>query len=76
MFLNRSFAVNAKNQKNFIVAKFRVPHVEAWYFSTMILIQKINQGGHEMNLNNICNNERIHFVSQPLVSITYDELIV
>jgi len=45
MFLNRAFAIIAKNQKKIIVAKICGPHVETWYCSTMIHEKIIDHGG-------------------------------
>jgi len=44
MFLNRPFAISAKNQNFLMVPKISVPPVESWYCSTMIRTKKINQG--------------------------------
>jgi len=70
MFLNRSFALNAKNQNFFIVAKMCGPHVEAWYFSTMNHEKIIDHGAQEMNVDNIYNNAYFHFTTTPLHSNT------
>jgi len=47
MFLDRSFALSAKNQNFLIVAKMCGPHVEAWYFSTMIHKKLSIMGGRK-----------------------------
>ena len=69
MFINRPFAISAKNQFFLLYQNFPSPS------RILVLLyddsyQKDQSGGHKMNANNILNIERIHFVSKPSASIT------